>query len=178
MIGKEGDYSILQETLNHAKLKDCEICQKHAAEYCQKCKNQSPLTNTMELLTQISITTSGDQKDIPKRLKLELTGQFHEQLNKFRGEYILQEQMINRFPYWRHTMQKIAIWYNNAGECWSIGYNKDIGTSKWVFAGPAQITKWPNEILSDWRCHTQVEKFNTTEDTFSLKIICEYYIQL
>ena len=150
MIAKEGDYSLLQEALNHAKLKDCEICQKHAANYCRTCQNYSPLTESMEILTKITITSSNGQKDIPKTLSLELTANVSQEHTELIGDYILQNQMINRFPFWKHNDQNFAIWYDNISECWSIGKNKNLGTSKWIFAGPFQVSKLPNEV-SEWK---------------------------
>ena len=149
MIGKEGDYSLLQEALNHAKLKDCEICQKHAANYCKTCQNYSPLTESMEILTKITITSSNGQKDIPKTLNLEIMANINQEHTKLIGDYILQKQMINRFPFWKHSDQNFAIWYNNVYECWSVGENKNLGTSKWILAGPHQVCKKPNEI-TEW----------------------------
>ena len=173
MIGKVGDYSLLQEALAHAKLKDCEICQKHAADYCKTCNNYSPFNKSMVILNQISIT-SGSQKNVPKRLILELPEEIDQQISEWMGYYQLQERLINRFPFWKHNSKNFAIWFNNVNEYWSIGHLKDIGTAHWVFASTIQTTKWPNEISSNWKWRLQSKENVTSEREVPLRILSEY----
>lgn len=71
-------------------------------------------------------------------------GPLHPELNS--GEYVLQKEIINMRPSWRHAKLAYVIWYNNVADCWMISHSKDIGTSKWLFAGPVGSKKWPNEI--------------------------------
>ena len=124
-VGKEGDYSLLQETLNHQCLKTCETCQSN-----------SPSTNSVEILHQITIDCSNSgQNDVPERLCLEFEGELLQETCDFRGHFLLQERLINRYPYWKHMKENYLIWYNHVDEHWSIGHSKDIGTSTWIFAG-------------------------------------------
>ena len=136
-IGQEGDLSMLKEITNHGKTQDCDICLKH-----------SPTTNSLGILQTISIS-SGNQSNAPMKIQVQLDkGHFFHQMHPeiSNGEYTLQDRLINRFPYWRHAELTYVIWYNNVADCWVISHTKDIGTCKWIFAGPIGINKWPNEI--------------------------------
>ena len=132
-VGQKGDLSLLQNIMNHAKQKRCEICQKH-----------SPSTNSLKILQEISIS-SGSQKDAPKIVQIDLVGEpFYDELSS--GEYTLQDRLINERPFWRHMNLRYVIWFNNVDCRWMISHSKDIGTSQWLFAGPIGSNKWPNEI--------------------------------
>ena len=91
MIGKEGDYSLLQEHVNHEKVQNCVTCQKH-----------SPSTNSLEILHQITITSSNTgQNDLPKSLRVRFESE--NPILGISGDYLLQQRLINRYPYWKHT---------------------------------------------------------------------------
>ena len=157
MIKKGGDYDLLQEHLNHENLQNCETCQKH-----------SPSTNSVKILDQITISSSNiGQNDVPKRFQVMFETE-HPILD-VSGDYLLQQRLINRYPYWKHTKHGYVIWYNNVDEHWSIGLTQDIGTSNWIFGGESHPSKWPNEIQSYWRCRIQ-KRF---EETVFINIVGE-----
>ena len=133
MAKGEGDFSLLQDILAHEKLENCKTCLIH-----------SPSTNYTKILRQITITI-GNQNDATRIMQIDLNGgPLHPELNS--GEYVLQKEIINMRPSWRHAKLAYVIWYNNVADCWMISHSKDIGTSKWLFAGPVGSKKWPNEI--------------------------------
>ena len=188
MIGEEGDYSLLQDAVTHGRLLNCIICQKHAANIskfdfcqnceklsnfcCQTCLSQSPTTKSIEILQQIKITnTTVKQTDAPKLLDIGLRGKPSGEILEIKGEYVRQDQLINRFPYWKHIEQNFAIWYSNVDEYWCLGHIRDLGTSKSLFANPTRDNKWPDDISSLWKHHIQQLNESTLE--FSLTIICE-----
>ena len=123
---------MLQKIMGHDKQHNCEICLKH-----------SPHTNSLAILQEISIS-SGSKKDAPTKIRVKLQKDF---LQPGPGEYILQERLINRFPYWQNNALSYIIWYYNFEDRWVISHSKDIGTSTWIFAGPIGSNKWPNEII-------------------------------
>ena len=124
---------MLQDVKGHDKQDNCEICHKH-----------SPSTNSLEILRQITISI-GSQQNAPKRMQINLIGKpLYPELDN--GEYVLQDRLINNLPYWQHTRLAYVIWYNNVDDRWMISHSKDIGTSKWIFAGPIGSKKWPNEV--------------------------------
>ena len=132
-VKEEGDFSLLQDVMGHGKQDHCETCQKH-----------SPSTKSEEILRQITIST-GVPKDAPRKMQINLIGEpLYPELNS--GEYVLQDKMINMWPFWRHAKSAYVIWYNSVDDRWLISHSKDIGTSKWIFAGPPGSKKWPNEI--------------------------------
>ena len=132
-IKAEGDFSLLQDVMGHSKQEKCETCQKH-----------SPSTNSAEILRQITISI-GSQQDAPRTMQINLIGEpLYPELNS--GEYVLQDEMINKHHSWRHAKLAFVIWYNNEDDRWMISYSKDIGTSKWIFAGPVGSNRWPNKI--------------------------------
>ena len=78
-------------------------------------------------------------------MQINLNGEpLHPELNS--GEYVLQDEKINKLPVWRHTKLAYVIWYNIDANRWMISHSKDIGTPKCIFAGPVNNQKWPNEI--------------------------------
>ena len=128
---RRGDVSFLQEIMRHANpQQECEICLKH-----------SPSAISSQILQEISIS-SGSKSNAPKKMQIKLVGGLLQS-----GEYVLQENMINRFPYWQNTELGYVVWYNNVEDQWLISHSTDIGTSKWIFAGPVGSNKWPNEII-------------------------------
>ena len=130
----EGDFSLLQDVMGHDKLEKCETCQKH-----------SPSTNSLEILRQITISI-GSQEDSPKTIYIKDIGEhLLPQLGNASGEYVLQDRLINNFPYWQHKEYAFVIWYSNHSH-WMISHSKDIGTSNWIFAGSDARKKWPNEM--------------------------------
>ena len=132
-IAQKGDLSCLQEIVKHSKQKYCAICHKHL-----------PSTDLKEILLQITISI-GSQQDAPRTMQIVLIGgPLYPELNC--GEYVLQDEIINKQPSWRHTKLAYVIWFSNVDKRWMIGHSKDIGTSKWIFAGPLGSKKWPNEI--------------------------------
>ena len=134
IIKEEGDFSLLQNVVGHSKQYNCEICQKH-----------SPTTTSKEILRQIVISI-GSQQDAPRIVEINLMGEtLHPELNS--REYVLQGEMINKRPSWRHTKLPYVIWYNNIDDRWMISHSKDIGTSNWIFAGQVGNNKWPNELI-------------------------------
>ena len=124
-IGQKGDLSMLKEILNHEKSQDCEICLKH-----------SPTTNSLGLLQAISIS-SGSQSNAPPKIQIHLDKGYLPQLQPDLcfGEYVLQDRLINRFPYWQHAELAYVICFNNVEDRWVISNSKDIGTSKWILRG-------------------------------------------
>ena len=86
MVGEEGDFSLLREIVNHEKMPNCETCKKH-----------SPKTMSCEILSQISISNSSKtQNDAPYLLRIDLTGELLQQLPEMMGEYVRQDQLINK----------------------------------------------------------------------------------
>ena len=159
---------MLQDALRHGKLKNCEICQTHAADhsqfgYCQNCKKLSKFcphcqkdssSISGDILLEISITSSrGIQNNAPKFLEVDLIGDLLEQKPETKGEYVRQNYLINRFPFWKKPDDNFVIWFNNQNDRWILNLGKDIGTSNWIFASPLGNFKWPNEIGTQWMYH-------------------------
>ena len=152
---------MLQDALSHGKLKNCEICQTHAADrsqfgYCQNCphcqKDSSSFSG--DILLEITITSSkGSQSNAPKFLEVDLIGDLLEQKPETKGEYVRQNYLINRFPFWKKHDENFVIWFNNRNDHWILSLRKDIGTSNWIFASPFGNFKWPNEIDTQWMYH-------------------------
>ena len=146
----------------HGNLKNCEICQKHAVDltqfgYCPKhsklcsnCQEDSP-SIFGEILREITITSlRGTQSNAPKFLEVDLIGDLLEHKPETKGEYIRQNYLINRFPFWKKHENNFVIWFNNQNDHWILSSGKDIGTSNWIFASPLGNFKWPNEIGTEW----------------------------
>ena len=130
-IGQRGDLSFLQEIMNHEKPQDCEICLKHSPSS----------SSSLRILHEISIS-SGSKSNAPTKIRINLVGRYLQP-----SEYVLQDSLVNRYPYWQNAELGYVLWYNNVVDCWVISQGKDIGTSKWIFAGPIGSNKWPNEIF-------------------------------
>ena len=126
---------MLVDVLGHNELENCETCMKH-----------SPSTNTLKILQQITISI-GDFENAPKLVQINVVGEpLHPEFSSASGEYVLQDRLINNFPYWQHAELLYVIWYNNDDDRWLISINKDIGTFNFIFVGSAGKNNWPNEI--------------------------------
>ena len=93
------------------------------------------------------------QNNAPKFLEVDLIGELLQQIPETRGEYVRQNYLINRFPFWKKPDDNFVIWFNNQNDRWILSLGKDIGTSNWIFASPLGNFKWPNEIGTQWMYH-------------------------
>ena len=138
--------------MGHTKLENCETCQKH-----------SPHTCSTEILRQIAIS-SGSHGEAPKKVQMNLIGEYiNAESKRASGDYVLQDNFINKFPFWRHSEFPYAIWYNNVNDRWMISHSKDIGTSKWIFVGPIGSLKWPHEISFKGKVLVEDNSYTTVD---------------
>ena len=153
---RRGDVSFLQEIMRHANpQQECEICLKHSPSS----------SSSLRILHEISIS-SGSKSNAPTKIRINLVGRYLQP-----SEYVLQDSLVNRYPYWQNAELGYVLWYNNVVDCWVISQGKDIGTSKWIFAGPIGSNKWPNEIFFKGKVLIQ-DIYHLTE-----QLIKRYFVQ-
>ena len=132
-------------------------------ENCDTCHKLSPSTNCKEILRQITISI-GDLQDAPKSINIKVVGEpLHPELSRASGQYVLQDRLINKLPYWQHSKFAFVIWHNNVDNCWMISHSKDIGTSKWIFVGPIGSLKWPHEISFKGKVLVEDNSYTTVD---------------
>ena len=135
----KGDVQLLEEIDSHIKAKNCGICLKHY-----------PSTSCQELIRKISYTSSAPS-NAPQKLQVLIHGEVSDVAAEKGGVYILQDRLINGFPFWIETSQNNVIWYNKIDDHWSISLSKDLGTSEWSIAGQPQNDTLPHLTDTPWR---------------------------
>ena len=69
---------------------------------------------------------------------------------KYIGTYILQTDLINSYPTWKHKIKK-SVWFSSAIGRWVVGYDRDIGSSTCEILGPIAQDDWPPNINGNWK---------------------------
>ena len=96
----------------------------------------------------------------PKSLKLHLEDRFWNcygsKISSLDGKYILQENLINGFPNWKHKNGIKALWYHK--KKWVIGSSGKVGSNTFDVCLPTYEDNifsderiWPHLIFNEWK---------------------------
>ena len=82
--------------------------------------------------SEINVLNTGAYDDYHPYGKLIVTlyGDAKFAQSNFEGHYTLASTAVNGKHTWIHEQHSNVIWYEKENECWMIGYEEDLGTSK------------------------------------------------
>ena len=75
-------------------------------------------------------------KPPPSKLRLVLKGEANKCHGYMAGFYILQEDLVNTFPYWNDKSGKNSIWFVFGSGNWKVGYTSNLGLNLGAIMGP------------------------------------------
>ena len=89
-------------------------------------------------------------------MELKLAGKAKEEQSKYgreqwEGTYILDDSLVNGYPYWLKTDGSQAIWLDKVSSSWAVGTKENLGTNTGGIAGSLGKDSYPNEIKQGWR---------------------------
>ena len=99
-------------------------------------------------------------------MKLILNGDAKNEQGIRQGTYILEEKLVNSYPYWLQQNGSNAIWFRDAYRYWCIGPKEYLGGGMCGIFGPRGIDMSPTRIVNGWRYY----KYGLWKDAASSEI--------